>query len=290
MPKGNDWIIYIFINFGFFILLCSVLYLTSIKKIRDDWDKYRCSHYFIFSENYSKDFQICTKNIFKDLVPTYITPYTSVLGELASMGLGLSDDIQEVRGMFDYIRTQISDIINVIMGIFINLIIEFTKISLGLKDMMGKLVGVVSILVYIMDGAFKTMSSANSLIISPITCFLPTTKVKLQNGEILFMKDIQPGSILENGSKVLATMNLDNSHGEPLYIIKNGGVNNEDIYVTGSHFILYNKKYILVKDFPKAILQNTISSPNYASLITSDHTIQIGQYTFWDWEDDELYK
>ena len=246
--------------------------------------------YAAFSDNLAEDFNYCVKQNVGNLMPDFLEPINYILQNLSSMGLGLTDDIQQVRGMFDYIRTQVTNIVNMIMSVFINLIIEFTKISLGLKDMMGKMIGVVTVLVNILDSSFKTMSSANSLIIKPIVCFHPDTKIKLHNGKICCMKDILPGSILENGAKVLATMNLDNSHGEPMFQIKNAGVNDEDIFVTGNHFILHNEKYILVKDFPNAIPQNKITSPNYACLITSDHTIQIGQHTFWDWEDYDLYK
>jgi hypothetical protein len=102
------------------------------------------------------------------------------------------------------------------------------------------------------------------------------------------MKDIPLGSILENGARVQVVLNLEKT--EPLYLIKNAGVNNSDIYVSGSHFILYNDKYILVKDYPFSISQTKVQSDIYTSLITSDHTIQIGKITFWDWEDDDLYK
>jgi len=289
MPKGQDWMNFIIINIGYLLLSMSVVYLSSIAEIRKNWNKYRCDPmYSPFSENISDDFNYCVKQNVGNLMPDFLAPITYVLQNLSTMGLGLTDDIQQVRAMFDYIRTQVTNIVNTIMSVFINLIIEFTKISLGLKDMMGKMIGVVSVLVNILDSSFKTMSSGHALIIKPIVCFHPDTTVKLHSGQILCMKDILPGSILENGAKVLATMNIDNSHGEPLYQIKNAGVNNEDIYVTGSHFILYQSKYILVKTHPDAIPQNKITSPNYACLITSDHTIQIGQHTFWDWEDDEL--
>ena len=55
------------------------------------------------------------------------------------------------------------------------------------------------------------------------------------------MKDIDLGDILENGSIVESVMKIDNKHKPiPLYVIKNAGVNKEDIYVTGSHLVLNN--------------------------------------------------
>jgi hypothetical protein len=120
-------------------------------------------------------------------------------------------------------------------------------------------------------------------------CFYPETLVKLKNGSIVFMKDLQPGSILENGSRVQATMKLENrDQKEELYKIKGKGVNGEDIYVTGSHMVSTGSKFIRVDKFEDAVKQDVIKCQWFSSLITDDHKIQIGNQLFWDWEDDCL--
>ena len=119
------------------------------------------------------------------------------------------------------------------------------------------------------------------------SCFNPETKIKLKNGEIYAMKDLPLGVELEDGSVVLSVMRILNK--EYFYKIK-GGVNNEFIYVTGSHFI-YNKildKFVQVKDFEGSIKEENMKCECVTSLITSTHRIPIGSNLFWDWEDDEL--
>ena len=160
--------------------------------------------------------------------------------------------------------------------------------------MIGKLIGIMVTLMYMMDGSIKTMESAwngpaGQMVqaIGGMSCFRPDTKVKLSNGEIYEMKDLPLGSILENGSKVFAVMKINNS-GENLYKIK-GGVNNEDIYVTGSHFIFEKdqKKFIRVEESKHSVLVNE-EITWYSSLITTNNLITIGDHIFWDWEDDCL--
>jgi hypothetical protein len=75
-----------------------------------------------------------------------------------------------------------------------------------------------------------------------------------------------------------------------LYKIK-GGLDGEDIYVTGDHFIYdtETKKWIKVRYFREAELQENIKSDWFSCLITTSRRIKIGERTFWDWEDDELY-
>jgi hypothetical protein len=123
-------------------------------------------------------------------------------------------------------------------------------------------------------------------------CFYPETSVKLKNGTIKAMKDIDLGDILENGSIVESIMKIDNKQNPiPLYVIKGAGVNKEDIYVTGSHLVLNNdtKQFIKTEDYFKAELSDK-NIEWFSCLITSDHKIQIGDETFWDWEDHFLKK
>jgi hypothetical protein len=63
-------------------------------------------------------------------------------------------------------------------------------------------------------------------------CFHPSTPVELKTGETISMESISPGMILKDGSKVVATMKVDNK--EPLMTMDGG------IHVTGSHLVQYN--------------------------------------------------
>jgi len=291
MPKGNEWIYFIYVNIGFIILNMAIVYFGSIAEIKRNWPLYRCNPMYMWlSDDMDEDFTGCIQTMQSDFMPDLLEPLNYVVDQLSTMGLGFMDEIQSVRIMFDYIRTQITGVFNKIFGIFINLIIEFTKIGISLKDMMNKQLGIVTVMLYLVQGTGTSVSSGLKMFepISQITCFHPDTKIKLKNGKIYSMKDVPLGSILENGARVQVVLSIEKT--EPLYLIKKLGVNNADIYVSGSHFILYNNKYILVKNCPLAVSQIEVQSDVYSSLITSDHTIQIGKITFWDWEDDDLYK
>jgi hypothetical protein len=148
-----------------------------------------------------------------------------------------------------------------------------------------------------MDGSIKTMESAwngpsGQMVRALGKCFNPLNKIKLLNGNVVFMKDINLGDVLQNGSIVESVMQINNkTNPEPLYIIKNSGVNNEDIYVTGSHLVFdkMQNKFIKVKNAPWAIKTDIILDW-FSCFITSDHKIQIGNQTFWDWEDHFIKK
>ncbi len=108
-------------------------------------------------------------------------------------------------------------------------------------------------------------------------CFTPETPIKLLNGKIVPMKDLQLGDILINDSIVDAVMTIRNT--EEAYYKLPG-----NILVTGSHYVKHGHKYIQVMHLPGAKPTSTID-PVVNCLITNDHKIPVGDFTFWDWDD-----
>jgi hypothetical protein len=221
-----------------------------------------------------------------------LQPLSYILNGLTSMGGDLATDINSSRNIIGYIRSKILSGFSNIFGVFLNIIVEFQKIMMGIKDLIGKIVGTMVTMMYIMDGSMKTMGSTwngpmgQSVQALSGACFHPDTLVKIKNGQIVKMSELNLGDYLENGSKVFALMKVDNSNNlHKLYKIIEKGINNTDIYVTGSHHILYKGEFIKVQDCPIAIMQSKIESNWFTCLITDDHKIQIGSQTFWDWED-----
>jgi archaellum component FlaF (FlaF/FlaG flagellin family) len=106
--------------------------------------------------------------------------------------------------------------------------------------------------------------------------------IKLQNGETRAMKNIELGDILINGSIVKATMQIKNEN-DPYYKIPSKDLNT-DILVTGSHYIQSSTRFIRVSKFNGSVATQKID-PVVNCIITSDHKVPIGEYIFWDWED-----
>lgn len=107
-------------------------------------------------------------------------------------------------------------------------------------------------------------------------CFAPETEVQLKNGTTRQMKNLELGDVLINGSIVEATMKIKNQS-DPYYKIG-------DIHVTGSHYVKDGNVYKQVRNFSKAEPTNKIDKV-VCCLVTNDHKIPVGNFTFWDWED-----
>ena len=290
MPSGKNWVNFLYVNLAFAIYIAGVFYYSRVAEIKANWPLYRCNPmYMPLADNVEENFVYCIQSMQTNFMGFLLQPLTFLTNSLGGMLGGVMGEINSIRAMFDKIRTFITDIVQSIFGVFLNLVIEFQRITIGIKDLIGKTVGIMVSLMYVMDGSIKTMNSTwngppGQLVRALGKCFHPYTNIKLENGLVKHMKDINLGDILEDGSFVESIMKIDNTREPaPLYEIQDG---EESIYVTGSHMV-YDKsvlKFIQVKDYPKAKL-STIEIDWFTCLITSNHKIQIGGETFWDWED-----
>jgi hypothetical protein len=293
MPSGKNWIYFLYVNLAFILYIIGVFYYSQVAIIKADWPLYRCNPmYMPLADNVEENFVYCVQSMQTNFMGYLLQPLTFITGSLGTMLNGFMDEINSIRAMFNKIRTFFSSIVENIFGVFLNLVIEFQKITIGITDLIGKTIGIMVSLMYVMDGSVKTMQSTwngppGQMVKALGKCFHPNTLVKLKNGEIKAMKDISLGDVLEDESIVESVMKIDNKREpEPLYVIKKGGMNEDDIYVTGSHLV-YDKskhKFIKIKKYVKAELTDK-KVDWFSCLITNTHKIPIGNEVFWDWED-----
>jgi hypothetical protein len=290
MPSGKNWVNFLYVNIAFAIYIAGVFYYSQIAKIKQNWPLYRCNPMYMFlADDIEENFTYCIQNMQTNFMGYLLQPLTFVTNSLTSMMGGFMGDIQNIRAMFNKIRTFFSSIIQTVFGVFLNLIIEFQRITIGIKDLIGKTIGIMVSLTYVMDGSIKTMNSTwngppGQLVRSLGKCFEPNTIIKLKNGRNKYMKDIDLGDVLKDGSVVESIMKIDNKKDKlPFYEIM--GEKNK-IYVTGSHLVFDKSKntFIKVENYDKAILTSKIGEW-FSCLITDSHCIPIEGEVFWDWED-----
>jgi hypothetical protein len=294
MPSGKNWLSFLYVNIAFTLYIAGVFYYNQLAEVKSNWPMYRCNPMYMgFADNIEENFTYCVQNMQSGFMGHLLQPLTFITGSLSSMMGGFANDIQNIRAMFDKIRTFFSKIIQTIFGVFLNLIIEFQKIIIGIKDLMGKIIGIMVSFLYILDTSVKTMKSTwkgppGQMVRSLGKCFHPDTQLKLKDGSIKCIKDVQIGDILEDGGFVETTMKIDNTKEKvSLFQLSECGVNGENIYVTGSHLVFdpSANTFVRVDDYSKSSLAKEIDTDWFVCLITSSHKIPIGDEIFWDWED-----
>tara|TARA_B110000971_G_C20039682_1_gene516935 strand:+ start:8908 stop:9801 length:894 start_codon:yes stop_codon:yes gene_type:complete len=297
MPSGKNWIYFIYVNLIFVIYIAGIFYFSQMQEIQSNWQTYRCNPmYMPLADDINSNFTYCVQNSMSGFMGYILEPITFLTSSMSGMISGISDEVNVVRAMFSKVRSFISTIIQSVFGIFLNLIIEFQKIIISMKDLMGKTIGILVTFMYIMDGAIKTMQSAwngptGQLIRALGGCFDPDTTLRLKNGETVLIKNIKLGDVLENGSIVDKIIQIDNvRQPEVIYCIKGKGYDKSDIFVTGGHFIFDKNKdsFIPVSKYSDAI-ECDKTCTWLCNLSTSDNRIVIGTESFWDWDDDCLH-
>jgi hypothetical protein len=294
MPSGKNWVNFLYVNLAFAIYVSVVFYYSKESEIKKNWPLYRCNPmYMPLADNIEENFVYCVQSIQKNFMGHLLQPLSFATSSISNSLGGFMEDINNVRAMFNKIRNFFSTIVQSIFGVFLNLIIEFQKITIGIKDLMGKTIGIMVSLLYVMDGSVKTMQSTwngppGQMVRSLGKCFHPNNNIKLKDGTIKLMRNVSLGDILEDESFVNSIMMIDNEREPvPLYVIENEGVNGEHIYVTGSHLVFdkSQQKFIRVEDYSKAKIDNAMTTDWFICLITSKNKIPIGNELFWDWED-----
>jgi len=245
-----------------------------------------------------ENFTFCITKMQSNAMGFFLEPIHFIVGMVGNLGKELSEAINMVRNVIAYIRGMVGNIIGDIFGVFMNILIQIQTIMIKIKDLAMKLVGVMTTTMYIIGTSMKLGKSIWAGPIGGILrtlCFKGTTPITLKSGKKVSIKDINLGDTLTNNSSVIGLLKLKGDKSNPYYKIWSRDL--EDyIYVTGEHRILNNEEddvmklddifenYIKVSSYGNAEKTNKHDAELYC-LITSNHRIPIGEYTFWDWED-----
>ncbi len=299
MPKGKAWGLFLLINV-FFVVMFSRVYLTvSFKNIKTNWTKYRCNPLFMpLSDNMAEDFTYCVQKTQSTYMKQLMQPIMYMINGLSQVTSAFDTNLFDIRKMFNYIREQIMFIIKGLFNVLMSIIVEFQRLIISMKDLTMKVIGIVAVMVNLIDGSVKTGQSAWNGppgkmvkgIHNAFACFHPDTRIRMSDNTAKPMKDVHLGDVLEDGSVIHAVMKFDNYTKETYYKFGGEGVDGDDIYVTGHHFVKSDQgDFIHVKDHPAAVAVPEKEIDELSCFITDTHKLPVGGKTFWDWEDDVLY-
>ncbi len=309
--KGSDIFLALFILLIFLALYFFNVFVVEFANIQNNWPEYRCNPMVMpFAGNFGVDptenFTYCIQNMQTGFMGYLLEPVNYSLQLFNSLGGEFTTAIDMIRNVFDTIRDFISNIIQSVFGVFLNILIQFQKIAISMKDMVAKTIGIITTMLYFTDGTIKTMESAWGSPAGDVMralCFHPDTMITLKNGKRKKMRNLDLGDMLQNNAMVCATMQIKNFVGsnkdnpkeflntdtnfeqiEQLYTMKNEK-SPGSVYVTGTHLVQHNGEWIEVSKHPKAEISNK-RTKWLSCVITSNHLVPIGDYIFHDWEDD----
>lgn len=293
--KDIAYVVLIIIAFG--ILHFTGFIMLRLNDLEENWPKHRCNPMTMPFASYLghdpiANFTFCVGNIQKDLMGFFLEPLQYVLSMVGNLGEWILARLNLLREFFNMFRKFLSTMVGDIYGMFVNVLIQVQSLVIKLKDTVMKLVGILMTFMYLIQGAMMTGQSINK---GPIgetlrsICFHKDTPVSLKNGTTIKMTDLKLGTILENGAEVYGILTLKGDKQNPYYKIWSEKLNSH-IYVTGDHKILDDVEDKDIECFKPVsevsyATKTDIYDEELSCLITSNHRIPIGEYTFWDWED-----
>ena len=293
-PKKEGWKIVILIIIIFSIMYALQSLLIEMSNIKGSWAKYRCNPLFTpFSKHFSSK---TSEETFADCVADQQTgmmgDYTDGISHQQKVQLhistNLANSVQNSKNVFDKLADSTSGAMGGMLGIFFNVLIAFQTIFIKLKDMIMKSVATSFVILNLLKTQTKMGESITSgpfMTIIGAICFHPKTTIITKNGEKLYMKDLNLGETLNNGSNVVAILKIKGNQENPYYKIYSHKLK-DYIFVTGNHLI---QDPTTLKFIPVSTYTNAIKTEEYTEemscLVTDDHLIPIGEFIFWDWED-----
>lgn len=313
MPSAFSYFLFGYTTCGFVVLVIIIVISSSINEIKKNWTQYRCNPiYMPLADNIEQNFVYCVQTMQSSFMGYLTKPIEYTLSLFSGISAGFVDAINNVRKSLSSIRSASGGIFATIYSVILNMIIEFQRVTIGIENIMGQIIGIVVTFMYIMEAAIDSMQSAwagppgqmlrslSGIGGSLPSCFHPCTKIRLPDRvewdpakNALHrkpiwtdIKSLLPNQRLYNGSIVRKVLHF-HDNGDPFYTIGDEGV-----FVTGEHYVFdshASKTFVKVKNHPLATQvpqKKEIDIKWVVSVVTSDHLIVVGAHVFWDWEDD----
>ena len=347
---GGSVILFIIITIILIVFVSYCLIMINSQPIIDDWPNQRCkpniipfAGYITHPEGISasdytyQNFTYCTQQILSNVTGMAVEPITFIVNILNQMADRIKEDIQNIRAMFDKVRSMFQKITEEIMGRIMNFTIPLQQIIISFKDLTSKIQGTMTAGLFTLLGGYYTLKSlmgaiaqfiltilialaamiamfwivpftwgaamANTVIfiaiaipmaiilafmidilkvqtslkIPSVKCFDKNTVITMNDGTTKLICNIKNGDVLIGNNEVTACIKVITS-GSDIY-------NLDDIYVSDSHIIKYNNKWIPVSKHPDAIKCAFYNEPYLYCLNTKNKTIMINKYIFTDWDE-----
>tara|TARA_B100001769_G_scaffold275313_1_gene277113 strand:- start:3915 stop:4841 length:927 start_codon:yes stop_codon:yes gene_type:complete len=286
----------------FAIIHLVIIFVVEYENIKKKWPQYKCNPMImpfarVFGHDEFTNFTECIQTMQSDYMDYLLQPLHLDISIITQMGNLFSEGTLGAFSLITNLQSVLKKIFEQISQLFSQIIIEIQKMTINLNDIFGKIGGMFILIKHIIEGIGLSMVSLEQSVVGDVIglCFDPETKIRLHNGDLVAMKDLELNSKLKNGSRVMSVMKINNlktdgSINNKLYKIDRGE-NNAPIYVTGSHLVYDEtiKNFVKVENLSEKYEASITNKdcPVLSCLVTSDHTIPIGNMLFHDWEDND---
>jgi len=182
---GTSLVIFITLMIILFIIHSYFYVMTHLQPIKKNWLKERCSPKVLpfaglinkpegksIVEFTEENFSYCLQNISTQISSFAVQPITFIVHTLQNIFSSISGDIQDIRSLFNNVRTNIQSISEEIMGRLINITVPIQQIIIGMRDMFAKIQGVFTAGLYTLFGSYMALQAMMGAIIQGLITIL----------------------------------------------------------------------------------------------------------------------
>ena len=161
--------------------LCTIIYfyvIGHLKPIKAEWPINRCNPaYLPFAgiinpptngsafDYTGENFEYCTQNILKDISGHFLAPLYYLMSVIQDTLTEMSKATNSIRSEFNKVRDGLSHITTEIMARVHNAVIPLTKMVINLRDMLGRVAGIILTGLYTFMAGYMGLNSAFKIII-----------------------------------------------------------------------------------------------------------------------------
>jgi len=182
---SGQLLLFITLTIVVFLVYSYCAVMLNIQPIKDDWANKRCNPKVMpfagfinkppgksITEFTQENFSYCLQNILKSITGDAVQPLTYVTNVLQNIYLQFSKEIQSIRKLLYNIRGSMEDITKEIMGRAMNFVVPLQQIIVGVKDMLGKIQGVLSAALFTSLGTYYALKSLLGSIVEFVVIIL----------------------------------------------------------------------------------------------------------------------
>lgn len=185
---GGSIVILIFVSIIIFLFVSFCISKSNSQLLIDDWPNQRCSPAVIpFAgfithpegvssfEYTQQNFTYCTQQILTSITAPIVSPLVYITSILNTISGSIVGSIQAIREMFLVIREAVMSFVNAIISRLVNIMIPLQQIILGGKDILNKMMGVMTTIMFSMLGAYYSLKS----LLGAVAQFISNTLIAL---------------------------------------------------------------------------------------------------------------
>lgn len=137
---------------------------SGVDHIGSNWEHYKCMPIVIpFAGFFGKDpgetFNNCSKNILTDFLSDMLGPLYTVLNQIAGVGGQIGSFMSTFNGLGNMYKFSLLDMLSDVYNVGSKLMLGLTFFSITIQDMINRVVGIITTVIYVLVGANITVLS-----------------------------------------------------------------------------------------------------------------------------------